>query len=72
MAIKEKNLSTQKISKPSNVSSKKIGIVVSEWNEEITGSLYEGTFNSLTQNGIQKEHIFSLQVPGSFELSFGA
>ena len=72
MAAKEKNLSTQNIGYIPNVSSKKIAIVVSEWNEEITGSLHEGAYQSLIQNGIQKENILSLSVPGSYELSFGA
>ena len=72
MVAKEKNLSTQNIGNIRNVSSKKIAIVVSEWNEEITGSLYEGAYQSLLQNGIQKENILSLSVPGSYELSFGA
>jgi len=72
MAAKEKNLSTQNIGYIRNVSSKKIAIVVSEWNEEITGSLHEGAYQSLIQNGIQKENILSLSVPGSYELSFGA
>ena len=72
MATKEKNLSAQNVGKHSDVSSKKIALVISEWNEEITGSLYEGAFNSLTQNGIQKGNVISTYVPGSFELSLGA
>jgi 6,7-dimethyl-8-ribityllumazine synthase len=72
MAAKEKNLSAQNIGKPRDVSSKKIGIVVSEWNEEITDSLYEATYNTLIQNGINTKHIVSIYVPGSFELSLGA
>jgi len=34
--------------------------------------LYEGTYNSLKENGIQKENIITIRVPGSFELSLGA
>ena len=51
---------------------KKIAIVISEWNEEITDSLYEGAFNTLVQHGIQKQNIIKAYVPGSFELSLGA
>jgi len=72
MATKEKNLSTQSIRKVNDVSSKTIAIVISEWNEEITESLYEGTLYSLRKHGILKENIVTIHVPGSFELSLGA
>jgi 6,7-dimethyl-8-ribityllumazine synthase len=72
MTAKEKNLSAQRIESISDISSKTIAIVISEWNEEITGSLYEGAYNSLKENGIQKENIITKHVPGSFELSLGA
>jgi 6,7-dimethyl-8-ribityllumazine synthase len=72
MAAKEKNLSARQVTRSDDFSSKTIAIVVSEWNDEITGSLYEGAFNSLKEYGIQKEHIITVHVPGSFELSLGA
>ena len=72
MAAKEKNLSAQHVENVNDVSSKTVAVVISEWNEEITGSLYEGTYNSLKENGIQKENIITIRVPGSFELSLGA
>ena len=72
MTAKEKNLSAQRIEKTDNVFSKNIAIVISERNEEITGSLYEGAYNTLKENGIHKENIITVHVPGSFELSLGA
>lgn len=51
---------------------KKIAIVVAEWNEEITESLYEGAFNALLQMGLKRKNIIRKNVPGSFELSLGA
>ncbi len=72
MATKEKNLSTKSLDNKADISSKRIAILISEWNEEITDSLYEGTFNTLVQNGIQKQNIIKAYVPGSFELSLGA
>lgn len=72
MAIKEKNLSAKTVNNKAEISSKRIAILISEWNEEITDSLYEGAFNTLTQNGIQKQNIIKAYVPGSFELSLGA
>jgi len=72
MSAKEKNLSAHRIDKIDNVASKNIAIVISEWNKEITDSLYEGAYNSLKENGIQKKNIITVHVPGSFELSLGA
>lgn len=72
MAAKTKNLSARKISNVGDLSSKKIAIVISEWNEEITESLYEGAYHTLLDHGILRENIISSYVPGSFELSLGA
>ena len=52
--------------------SKKIAIVVAEWNEEITEALYEGAVQSLITSGVKKSNIIRKTVPGSFELSLGA
>jgi 6,7-dimethyl-8-ribityllumazine synthase len=50
----------------------KIGIVVSEWNETITGALKEGALVFLNESGIAKNQIFVHTVPGSFELPTAA
>jgi len=50
----------------------KIGIVVSEWHPEITETLYRGAEKVLLENKIRKENIIRKNVPGSFELPFGA
>lgn len=50
----------------------KVGIVVSEWNEDVTGALLEGAFNTLVKHGVQKEDILVRTVPGSFELVYGS
>ncbi len=55
----------------SNLSKKKFAIVVAEWNEEITESLYSGAYASLIANGIPKGNIIRKNVPGTFELSLG-
>lgn len=49
-----------------------IGIVVSEWNENITKALLEGACNTLKKHGVKEENIIIDFVPGSFELIFGA
>lgn len=55
-----------------NFSSKKIAVVVAQWNEEITSALYEGAVASLLSAGVKKNHIIRKAVPGSFELPLGA
>jgi 6,7-dimethyl-8-ribityllumazine synthase len=48
------------------------GIVVAEWNAEITNALYQGAYNSLIKYGAKPKNIHSYPVPGSFELTSGA
>lgn len=50
----------------------KFGIVVAEWNPEITEALYEGAYSSLIENGAVESNIVKQYVPGSFELPLGA
>ncbi len=72
MATKNKNLS---IYDPRNIpsgSGKKIGIVVSEWNSEITNGLKDGALETLTSCGVYSRDIYIEQVPGAFELPLGA
>jgi 6,7-dimethyl-8-ribityllumazine synthase len=64
-------LTSGKVKSKTNLSKKKIAIVVAEWNEEITEALYEGAVASLTENGVKKNNIVRKNVPGSFELSLG-
>lgn len=72
MASKLKNLSDFSHTNVPNGKNFKFGIVVSEWNAEITGALYKGAFDTLLANGVLEENIFSYPVPGSFELSVAA
>ena len=50
----------------------KFGIVVSEWNFNITGALLNGALSILKKHGAKDENILVKTVPGSFELTFGA
>ncbi len=47
------------------------GIVVSEWNIEVSGALLEGAIDALVSAGTKKENILVKYVPGSFELTLG-
>ena len=51
---------------------KKFGIVQALWNQEITKELYNGCYQTLLQYGASEHDIKTLQVPGSFELIYGA
>lgn len=50
----------------------KIGIVVAEWNAQITHAMLNGARETLLQAGVLAENIEVLSVPGSFELPWGA
>ena len=54
-----------------NNSNLKIGIVVSEWNSDITSNLLSGTVKELIRNGLTEKNISVNWVPGSFELVYG-
>ncbi len=72
MATEGKNLSTYDSDTIPNGADFKIGIVVSEWNENITDNLCKGAKKALLDNGVLEENIIIEQAPGSFELPLGA
>jgi 6,7-dimethyl-8-ribityllumazine synthase len=47
-------------------------ICVSKWNTEITDALLEGARTTLLDAEVLPEHIFIVEVPGSFELPLAA
>lgn len=54
-----------------NANNFRFGIVVSEWNPDITNNLQKGAIETLLDCGAKKENIISWEVPGSFELVCG-
>lgn len=72
MASSNKNLSSFSKKNINDISNKKFGIVVSEWNSEVTESLYAAAVDTLLEHKARKEHIIRKLVPGSFELTLGA
>lgn len=72
MASAQKNLSEYNDENIPGASPFTFGIVVSEWNTQITYALYEGCFETLVKHGAIEENIRTIQVPGSFELPSGA
>ncbi len=70
MSTKNKNLS--EFENLPHAGTARFGIVVSEWNEEITSKLYQGAYETLIQSGCPEKHIKTVKVPGSFELPLAA
>jgi 6,7-dimethyl-8-ribityllumazine synthase len=72
MATNLKNLSDYDSSKVPGAERMKFGIVVSEWNGEVTDRLYKGAYQTLMKHGAKEGNILVKTVPGSFELTLGA
>lgn len=72
MATAYQNLSDYDFNSVPDASEMKMGIVVAEWNKQITEKLLEGACNTLERHGVKPENITVQRVPGSFELIFGA
>ena len=72
MATALRHLSSYDATKVPDARNMCFGIVVSEWNPEITGALLEGAVNTLERHGAIPENIHVKTVPGSFELIYGA
>ena len=49
----------------------RFGIVVSEWNDNITQRLLDGAVHTFLKYGVKEENLIIKSVPGSFELIFG-
>jgi 6,7-dimethyl-8-ribityllumazine synthase len=65
------NLSAYDKNSIPNAKSLRFGIVVSEWNSDITENLLLGAIKTLKDNGAEDQNILVHWVPGSFELIFG-
>ncbi len=72
MASSLHNLSDYDFSSVPSAEDMRFGIVVSEWNNSITGALLQGAFDTLLRHGAREENIHVLTVPGSFELVYGS
>ena len=73
MSSSLKNLSDNElITNIPNAKAMRFGIVVSEWNHEITLALKDGAYNTLIKHGAAPDNILISFVPGSYELTLGA
>ena len=72
MATALQNLSTYDASAFPDITEKRFGLVVADWNRELTDVLSAGAYETLLRHGAKDEHIFRNTVPGAFELTLGA
>ena len=72
MSSKNKNLSTHTEKNVLDVAKHTFAIVVSEWNDQITDSLYAGAYQTLIDHGAKPKNIIRMDTPGSFELPLAA
>ena len=72
MATANKNLSDYDKASIPNASKFRFGIVISEWNSNITEGLFKGAYDTLIDNGVLPNNIIRWDVPGSFELIYGS
>jgi len=72
MSTANKNLSNYESLDISFAKKLKIAIVVSEWNHNITNSLYNACKTTLINNGLEEKKINNFNVPGSYELIFAS
>lgn len=72
MATANKNLSDHDPNSVPNANDMVFGIVVSEWNGNITSGLLQGAYATLLKYGAKEENIIVKYVPGAYELPLGA
>lgn len=67
-----KDLSQYDVNSVPPATNMRFGIVVAEWNPEITFALAKGAIETLKKHGAKEDNIILKYVPGSFELPLGA
>ena len=72
MATAQKNLSEYNPEDIPVARNMKFGIVVAEWNNEVTFSMRDAAVKTLKNYGAAKKDIIIKYVPGTFELTLGA
>jgi 6,7-dimethyl-8-ribityllumazine synthase len=67
-----KDLSQYDIESVPSAEKMRFGVVVAEWNIEVTSALVRGAVDTLKKHGAKDDNILVKFVPGSFELPLGA
>lgn len=68
MAASNKDQFTFDKKNPPDLTGVRFGVIVSEWNTEITDVLAAGCMQTLKELGVKKKNITRIAVPGSYEL----
>jgi len=71
MSSKNKNLDVFSSETPDG-KAYSVAIIVAEWNDKVTFALRDGALATLKKAGVKKANIHVYQVPGSYELPYGA
>lgn len=72
MATRNKNLSEAGSEQKVSASGMRFGIVVAEWNNQVTDKLEKGAYQTLLKHEAKEQDIIIRRVPGSIELTLGA
>ncbi len=72
MATAQKNLSAYNPGDIPGARDMKFGLVVAEWNPEITFSMRDAAISTLKKHGTLTKNIITKHVPGTFEITLGA
>lgn len=66
-----KDLSNYDINSVPSAANMRFGIVVAEWNYEVTSALAKGAVDTLKRHSAKEDNILVKYVPGTFELTLG-
>ena len=72
MSTANHNLSDYESEELPSASDMRFGVVVSEWNPDVTEGLLNGVLQTLQKQGANPDQIVVQYVPGSFELVYGS
>ncbi len=72
MATSNQNLSVYRDDTVPAGDSFRIGVIISEWNADITTRLFNACIQTLTRYGVKKDNLVIVHVPGSFEIPSAA
>ncbi|HNX83462.1 MAG: 6,7-dimethyl-8-ribityllumazine synthase [Bacteroidales bacterium] len=67
-----RDLSDYDPSRVPDASGMRFGVVVADWNSEVTHPLLDGAVKTLKRHGVTADNIIVRHVPGTFELTLGA
>jgi 6,7-dimethyl-8-ribityllumazine synthase len=70
--VATRDLSDYDPSRVPDASGMRFGIVVADWNSEVTHALLLGAEKTLMRHGVTDDDIIVRHVPGTFELTLGA